>query len=132
MAFEETTSDPLVDVETNYLDEVKDTGIVVFVEFSSLNSLVEVHIERLEGVLVHVVYDAELNEQEVEHSTLSSYSSVNFTRLGNSLLSLLSNNLLLLDGCGSLLGNFKSLNESKVLKNGGRIGVRQVLEELLF
>jgi hypothetical protein len=132
MAFEETTSDPLVDVETNYLDEVKDTGIVVFVEFSSLNSLVEVHIERLEGVLVHVVYDAELNEQEVEHGTLSSYSSVDFTRLGNSLLSLLSNNLLLLDGCGSLLGDFNSLNESQVLKNGGRIGVRQVLEELLF
>lgn len=132
MAFKETTSDPLVDVEADYLDEVKHTGIIVIVEFSSLNSLVEVHIERLEGVLVHVVYDAELNEQEVEHSTLSGYSSVDFTRLGNSLLSLLSNNLLLLDGCGSLLGDFKTLNESKVLKNGSRIGIRQVLEELFF
>lgn len=132
MAFKETTSDPLVDVEADYLDEVKHAGIIVIVEFSSLNSLVEVHIERLEGVLVHVVYDAELNEQEVEHGTLSGYSSVDFTRLGDSLLSLLSNNLLLLDGCGSLLGDFKTLNESKVLKNGGRIGIRQVLEELFF
>jgi len=75
-----------------------------------------------------VVNDAELNKQEVEHSTLSRYASVDFTGDSNSLLSLLSNDLLLLDGGGSLLGDFKSLNKSEVLKNSGGIGVRQVLE----
>jgi len=55
VAFEETTSDPLVDLEANLLYEIKHTGVIIFIWLGSLNSLEEVDVERLKGVLVHVV-----------------------------------------------------------------------------
>jgi len=106
VAFEKTTSDPLVNVNTDLLDEIEHAGVVIIIGFSSFNSLEEINVERLKRVLIHVVNNAKLDEQEVEHSTFSRHSSVYFTRDSNSLLGNLGNNLLLLNGSGGLFGDF--------------------------
>jgi hypothetical protein len=45
MAFEKTTGDPLVDVDTDLLDKVKHTGVIIVVLLGSLNGLEEVNVE---------------------------------------------------------------------------------------
>ena len=79
--------------------------------------------ERFKRVLIHVVNNAELDEQEIEHSSLSGNSSVDFSQLINLDLSFLCDGLLLLNLCGSLLGDLKGLNKSSVLEDGSGIGV---------
>jgi len=79
MAFEKTTRDPLVDDDTNHLDQTRNTHISFFRLFRLLNSLEEEVLEGLEGVLVHVVNNPELNQQEVEHGSLGSYWTIGFS-----------------------------------------------------
>lgn len=127
MAFEETTSDPSVDVHADLLYEIKYTRVIIIVLVSSSNSVEEEQVEGLKRVLVHVGNNAKFDAQEVEHSTFSRDSSVDFTRDSNSLLSLFSNDLLSLNSGGSLFSSLKTIDKSKVLKNCGWISIRQVL-----
>lgn len=127
MTFEETTSNPLVDGHANLLYEIKYTCVIIIVLISSSNSVEEEQTERLKRVLVHVGNNAKFDAQEVKHSTFSRYSSVDFTRDGNSLLSHFSNDLLFLNSGGSLLSSLKTINKSKVLKNCGWVSIRKVL-----
>lgn len=73
-----------------------------------------------------MVDNTELNDEEVQHSTFSGDSSVDFSALINVGLSDLSNGLLLLDSVGGLLGDLQAFNQSEVLKDGGGVCVRQV------
>jgi len=74
-----------------------------------------------------VINDAQLDEQEIEHGSLSSNWSVDFSQLVNGYFSFLSDGLLLLDLIRGLLSDLKRLNESSILKNGGWISVRKLL-----
>lgn len=76
MALEETTRDPLVDRDSDHLDQVWNTDLKIFRLLSLINSLEEEVLEGLERVLVHVINDAELNEQEVKHSSFCGNRSV--------------------------------------------------------
>lgn len=124
MAFEETTSDPSVDVHADLLYEVKYTCVIIIVLSSSSNSVEEEQVERLKRVLVHMGNNAKFDAQEVEHSTFSRDSSVDFTRDSNCLFSLFSNDLLGLDSSRSLFSSLKTVNKSKVLKNCGWVSIR--------
>jgi hypothetical protein len=77
-----------------------------------------------------VIDDAESNEQEVEHGTLSSDSSVDLSQDVDLDFSILGNDLLALDFSRSLLGDFERFNQLFVLKDSGWVSVRQVLEKV--
>ena len=76
-----------------------------------------------------MVDNAELDQQEVLHGSLSGYSSVTFSKGIDSGLSHSSSCLLLLDLKGSFLGDFKGRNQSGILKNSGSVCVRKVLQQ---
>ena len=79
-----------------------------------------------------MINDAQLDEQEIEHGSLSSNWSVDFSQLVNGYFSFLSDGLLLLDLIRGLLSDLKGLNQSSILKNGGWISVRKLLQETRF
>ena len=64
-----------------------------------------------------MVDNPELNQQEVEHGTLSSDRTIGLSGLINLLLSLLGKDLLLLDLHRGLLGDFELLNKLHILKD---------------
>ena len=57
MTLEETSGYPLVDCDTDHLDKVWHTNLLLLGWFSLLNSLEEEVLEGLERVLVHVIDD---------------------------------------------------------------------------
>jgi hypothetical protein len=65
-----------------------------------------------------VVGNAELDQQEVLHGSLSGNSSVDFSGYINLDLCLLGNGLFLLDFQRGLFGYLKRLDEREVLQNG--------------
>jgi len=79
-----------------------------------------------------VINDAQLDEQEIEHGSLSSNWSVDFSQLVNGYFSFLSDGLLLLDLIRGLLSDLKGLNKSSILENSGWISVRKLLQETRF
>jgi hypothetical protein len=127
--FEETSGYPLVNGHSDHGSEGKHSLFVVLNELSLLNSLEEEGVERLKRVLVHMVNDLELDEQEVEHGSLSSDSSVNFSGLINLDFSICSLSLLDLDLSRGLFGGFKRFNQSVIGENSGLVGVSQVLQK---
>jgi hypothetical protein len=62
-----------------------------------------------------VINNAELNEHEIKHGSLSSDSSVDLSGKIDLLLSLNGNSLLLFNLVGSLLGDLKRFNKSGIL-----------------
>ena len=79
MAFEQTTRHPLVDGDSDHLDQVRYADFQLFCIWSLLDGLEEEGLEGLERVLIHMIDDPELDEQEVEHSTLSSHWTIRFS-----------------------------------------------------
>jgi len=106
MAFEKSTCYPSEDSHADHLYESLNAFIIILELSTFIHSLEEEHREGFERVLVHVIYNTQFNDKEVEHSTFSSDSSVDFTRLVNVSFSSLSDFLLLLDSSRSLLSNF--------------------------
>lgn len=106
MAFEKSTCYPSKDSHADHLYESLNAFIIILELITFIYSFEEEHRERFERVLVHVIYNTQFNDKEVEHSTFSRDSSVDFTRLVNVSFSSLSNFLLLLDSSRSLFSNF--------------------------
>lgn len=79
-----------------------------------------------------MVNDAELNEQEVEHSTFSGDTSVDFSEEVDLDFCFFGFGLLSLDLSGSFLGYFQGFNQFFVLQNSSRISIRQVLKKIIF
>mmetsp|Transcript_20735 Transcript_20735/g.31878 ORF Transcript_20735/g.31878 Transcript_20735/m.31878 type:complete len:312 (-) Transcript_20735:10389-11324(-) len=131
MLLEESTGNPLVDGHTNHLSEGQYAPLFVFVELLGLlNGLEEEGGERLQRVLVHVVHDAELDQQEVQHGTFGSDAAVHFSQGVNHDLSFLGDLLLLLDFGRGLLSHLEGLDQGFVLQDGGGVGIGQVLEQI--
>ena len=123
MFLEETSGNPLVNSHSNDISEIKHSNLIILIQFSLFNSLEEESGEGLKRVLIHLINDAKLDEQEIEHSSLGGNSSVDFSQQINLDFSFLGNDLLFLDGLSSFLGSLKLLNKSKVLKNGSWISI---------
>ena len=123
MFLEETSGNPLVNSHSNDISEIKYSDLIILIQFSLFNSLEEESGEGLKRVLIHLIDDAKLDEQEIEHSSLGGNSSVDFSQQINLDFSFLGNDLLFLDGLSSFLGSLKLLNKSKVLKNGSWISI---------
>jgi len=130
VSLEKTSGYPLVNGHSDHFSESKDSWLFFLEGFRLIDGLEEEGGEGLKRVLVHVVDDAKLNKQEVEHGTLSSDSSVDLSGEVDLDFSLLCDSLGDLDLVRCLLGDFEGLNKSEVLKNGGWIGIRQVLEKI--
>jgi hypothetical protein len=79
MAFEESTRDPLVDCDSDHQDQVGDADFQLFCIWSLIDGLEEERCERLKRVLIHVINDPKLDQQEVEHSALSSDWPIRFS-----------------------------------------------------
>jgi hypothetical protein len=129
---EETTLDPSVDGHTDVLSQVEHALVLVFIGIGELNGLEEEGLEGLEGVLVHVVDNTELNEQEVEHGTFGSDASVGLTQVVNGDFSLLGLDLLALNLGGSSLGHFEGINQGNVGQDSVGVSIRQVLKQVRF
>jgi hypothetical protein len=97
MALEETTRHPLVNGETDHLNESRHTYFKIFRVLSLLNSIEEELLEGLKRVEVHEVNNPELDEQEVEHGTLSGDRTIRLSRFVNLLFCDLGEFLFLLD-----------------------------------
>jgi len=129
MFLEETSGNPLINGHSNDISEIKYSNLIILIQLSLLNSLEEESGEGLKRVLIHLINNAKLNKQEIEHSSLGGNSSVDFSQQVNLNLGLLGDNLLLLDSDGGFLGGLKLLNESEVLENGSWISVGERLKE---
>jgi len=123
MFLKETSGDPLVNCHSNDISEVKHSDFIVFIQFSFLDSLEEESSEGFKRVLIHLINDAKLNKQEIEHGSFCGNSSVDFSQQVNLDFSLFSSDLLLLDLHSCFLCGFKLLDKSKVLKNGSWISI---------
>ena len=131
MANEETALDPFVYDHSDELShQVDDTLLIVRVGFSVVNGLEEEGLEGLKRVLVHVVDDAQLDQQEVKGGTLGSDASVNLTKVVNGDFGLFSLNLLALNLSGCGLGHFEGLNQRDVCENSVRVSIREVLQQV--
>lgn len=97
--------------------------------FGLVNGLEEEGGERLEGVLVHVVDNTQLDEHEVKHGTLGCDSSVDLSGKVDLLLSLYGDELLLFDLGGGLLCDFQGLDQFSVLQDCVWIGIGKLLEK---
>ncbi len=71
-----------------------------------------------------MVYDAELNEQEVEHSAFSGDASVDFSEEVDLDFCFFGFGLLSLDLSGGLLRYFQGFNQFFVLEDSSRISIR--------
>jgi hypothetical protein len=98
MFLEETSGNPLVNGHSNDVSEIKHSNLIILIQFSLFNSLEEESGEGLKRVLIHLINDAKLDEQEIEHSSLGGNSSVDFSQQINLDFSFLGNDLLFLDG----------------------------------
>ena len=67
MAYEEPSRYPLVNGLSNHFLKCFNSWFFLFELFCLVNSLEEEGREALQRVLVHVVDNAELNEEEVKH-----------------------------------------------------------------
>lgn len=74
MSFEKTSHDPLADRVTDRFDQFFNSGFVVGGD--SENSLEEELVEGVQGVLIHMGNDIELNAEEVKHGSFGGDSSV--------------------------------------------------------
>lgn len=77
-----------------------------------------------------MVNNAELNQKEVKHRTFGGHDSVNLSGFVDLFFSIQGNKLLLLNLIRSLLGNLKGLDKGSILKNGGWISIRKILEKI--
>lgn len=94
---EKTTGNPLVDRDSDHLDEVGDANLQLFRSFCLLDSIEEEVLEGLKRVLVHVIDNPKLDEKEIEHGSFSSDRTISFSRFIDIFLSLFSEDLLLLN-----------------------------------
>lgn len=83
MTHEETTLHPSVNSHTNLLSKVNHTLFIIVVKLSVFDSLEEEGLERLKRVLIHVIHNAQLDEQEVKGGTFSGDTSVDLTKVVN-------------------------------------------------
>jgi len=105
MLLEETSGDPLVDSHPDHLSESENSWLFILELLGLLNSLEEEGSEGLKRVLVHVSDNAQLNEQEVEHGTFGSDSSIDLSEGVDLDLSIFGNCLLCLNFHRCLLGD---------------------------
>lgn len=96
MLLEQAARHPLVDGHSDHLSQGEHSRLLLLEDLSLLDGLEEEGDEGLEGVLIHVVDDAQGDQQEVEHGTLGGDSTIDLTEevdldlsvLGDELLSL--------------------------------------------
>lgn len=79
MFLKETSGNPLVNGHSNDISKRKHSNFVIITQFSLFNSFKEESSVGLKRVLVHLINNAKLDEQEIEHSTFSCDSSVDFS-----------------------------------------------------
>jgi len=132
MFLEKTSRNPLVNGHSNDFSQRHNSNLIILIQLSLLDSFEEESSERLEGVLVHLINDAKLDKQEIEHGTFSCNSSINFSKNVNLDFGVFSDKLLLTNFLGSSLCGLKLFNESEVLKNGRWISFGERLEETSF
>jgi len=86
MFLEETSGNPLVDGHSDDISQRSNSNFIIFIQFCLLDSFEEESSEGFKGVLVHLIDDAKLNKQEIEHGSFSRNSSVNFSKNVNLFL----------------------------------------------
>ena len=106
VAHKEAALDPSVNGHADVLSQVQNAFVVVWLLFSLLDSLEEESLERLERVLVHVVDNAQLDQQEVQSGTFGCDASVDLAEVVNCNFSLFSFDLLALNLSRGGFGHF--------------------------
>lgn len=132
MAFEKSTCYPSEDSHADHLYESLNAFIIILELITFIYSFEEEHREGFERVLVHVIYNTQFNDEEVEHSTFSSDSSVDFSKNVNLDFSFFSFSLLYTDLNSSFLGCLELLNECEVLKNCSWISLGEGMKKIGF
>lgn len=77
MSFEKTSHDPLTDAISDRSDQLFDSGFILHRHFG--DSLSEENVERIQRILVHMIHNIKSNNEEIQHSTFSSNTSVDFS-----------------------------------------------------
>ena len=76
---EETTRNPLVDHDSDHLDEVGDANLQLLRSLCLLDSIEEEVLEGLKRVLVHVIDNPKLDQKEIEHRSLGSNRTISLS-----------------------------------------------------
>lgn len=128
--FKESSNNPLADGVSDLLAEVIDTMFIVVLH--ELDGLEEEVLEGVQGVLIHILDEIQLNDQEIEHGTFSGDHSVELSGVVN--FNFGDFGLILLEGdiIGGHLGFIQLLDQFFVIQNGGGVGFRKKLQEVLF
>lgn len=103
-------------------NEEIDPGLILF--YRSLDSLEEELNETFEGILIHMINDAEGNAQEIEHSTLGSDRPVDLSLCVDIHLGNFGNFRLLLNLVGSGFCLLQVVNEFLIVQDSCWIGIR--------
>lgn len=130
MSFEKSSHDPLTDIISNRSDQLFNSGFILHSHFG--DSLSEENVERIQRILVHVIHNIKSNNEEIQHSTFSSNTSIDFSLSVDFNFSL--SGILRLDFnfLRSLLSNIKLVNKLLVLQNSCRVSFGQSLKQLFL
>jgi hypothetical protein len=123
MFLKETSGNPLINCHSNGRSKRNNSDLIIIIQLSLFDSLEEESGEGFKRVLIHLINDAKLDKQEVEHGTFSCNSSVNFSQKINLDFGFFGNSLLLTDFLSCFLCGLKLINKSKVLKNSSWISI---------
>lgn len=130
MLFEETTWNPLVNRWTDVQNQCWDTFFAF--HCCSVDWFKEECNEWFERVLVHVIHNAQRDNQEVKHRTFSSDDSIVLTLHVDFSFRDLRFLLLFCDFNRGFLCLVKILNELCVIEDGSRVCFGERLQQIWF
>lgn len=108
MSFEKTSHNPLTNIESNGSDQFFNSSFILNNHFS--NSFSEENVEGIQRILIHMGNYIQSNDQEIQHSAFSSYTSIDFSLSVNFDFSLSGDFRLNFNFLRSFLSNIQLIN----------------------